>query len=98
MRGATIQVILGPPDGADPSELYRRRLMRALGATLHITTSIPFRGFLLNPTNQALARAIVVAPDIHGRTDDAAVLYRAPYDFSAIQALWGDLKPLAETD
>jgi predicted acylesterase/phospholipase RssA len=98
MRGATIQVILNSPDGASPSELYRRRLMRALGATLHITSSIPFRGFLLNPTNQALARAIVIAPDIHGRTEDAAVLYRAPYDFPAIQALWGDLKPLAETD
>jgi predicted acylesterase/phospholipase RssA len=92
-RGVRIQVILGSQN-ATGHELYRRRLMRALGADLRTAQSIPFRGFLLDPENEALARAILVAPELPGADDEIrAVRYQAPLDFPAIQAMWGSLRP-----
>jgi predicted acylesterase/phospholipase RssA len=93
IRGVRIQVLLDSRNGSS-HELYRRRLVRALGADLRIADSIPFRGFLLNPEDEALARAIVVAPESPGTDDEMkAVYYLAPLDSPAILAMWASLRP-----
>jgi hypothetical protein len=93
IRGVRIQVVLGSQN-ATGHELYRRRLVRALGADLRIADSIPFSGFLLNPEDEGLARAIVVAPESPGTDDEIkAVYYHAPLDSPAIRAMWASLRP-----
>jgi predicted acylesterase/phospholipase RssA len=88
-RGARIQVALETNGAVTGHELYRRRLLLALGAELVIGRPVGFRGFLLNPEDQALARAIVISPDLPGSDDDiVAVRYYSPLDFAAIQSLW----------
>jgi len=63
MRNVRLQVILGAQP-ADDHERYRRRLLVALGADVQVIDQpLPFIGFLVNPQNQALARAMVFVPE-----------------------------------
>lgn len=96
-RGTRIQVVLNPSESVTGHELYRRRVLRALGAEIYASRSISFRGFLFNPADEALGCAVVVVPESFG-TEDVAVRYRAPFDFPAIQALWNSIKPLIQAD
>lgn len=96
-RGVRLQVVLDSGQAVKADELYRRRLLRALGVELAVVQSPGFRGFLLNPEDEALARAFVVAPDLPGTDDETvAVRYYAPFDFAAVQSLWASLRPALE--
>jgi predicted acylesterase/phospholipase RssA len=97
LRGVKLQVVLNPGFGGSDHEMYRRRLLRAMGAELYFSDALPFSGFLLNPDDQAHARGIVFSPDLY--TDETvATRYKAPYDFTAIKALWQITVPLMKLD
>jgi hypothetical protein len=95
-RGSRIRVILPPPEGASAVDLYQRRVLRALGAELFVATPIPFRGFLFNPSDEALARAVIIA-EAPGLTN-MAVRYYSPLDFAVIVGLWKSVSSVAQSD
>ena len=90
IRGVRVQVFLGAAP-ADDHERYRRRLLAALGAEIRsVEQTLPFRGFLLNPDDQALARAVVFAPE-GTAPSGTALRYEAPFDLPVIQSLFAGL-------
>jgi predicted acylesterase/phospholipase RssA len=90
MRGVRLQIVLGAAP-ADDHEHYRRRLLSALGADVYsVEQALAFRGFLLNPDDQALARAVVFVPE-GAVPDGTALRYDAPFDLPVIQSLYAGL-------
>jgi len=66
----------------------------ALGADVQVIDQpLPFIGFLVNPQNQALARAMVFVPEGMAPAG-TALRYEAPFDLPAIQALAGAIDQL----
>lgn len=94
-RGARVRVILPSTDGAGPHEIYQRRVLRALGCEL-IISAVKFRGFLFNPGDEALARAITI-PEAAG-LNNVAVRYYSPHDFPVINGLFASLSITNKTD
>jgi predicted acylesterase/phospholipase RssA len=86
MDGVPIRILLAACSSSDTHELYRRRLLRAMGAELNIAGTIPFRGFILNPDHATFARAIIRIAATP-QNSNAAIRYRAPVDTSAISTL-----------
>jgi predicted acylesterase/phospholipase RssA len=97
LRGVKLQVVLNPNLNGSDHEKYRRRLLRALGAELYFSDTLPFSGFMLNPDDQTHARAIVLCPDLYG-DETVATRYKAPHDFTSIKALWQVTVPLIKQD
>ena len=64
-RGVTLQIILNANGNGNEHEMYRRRLLRALGAELYFSDAFSFSGYLINPEDQSLGRAIVMCPDLY---------------------------------
>jgi predicted acylesterase/phospholipase RssA len=96
-RGVNLKVVLSPrPHGSD-HEKYQGRVLRALGAEIYFSEVFPFSGFMLNPDDQAHARAIIYCPDLYG-DETVAIRYKAPYDFTSIRALWQVTQPLMRND
>ena len=86
IRGVRLELVLGAAP-TDDHERYRRRLLAALGANIeYVEKTLPFRGFLVNPDDQALARAIVFTPE-GAAQPGTALRYEAPFDLPVIQSL-----------
>jgi predicted acylesterase/phospholipase RssA len=88
-RRCDLTLVLAPSAGR-PHDEYQRRLLRALGAEIHIVDKLPFRGFVINP-DQTYGRAVIYNDDSHSG-NLIGRMYQAPLDQPVIVALANQLK------
>lgn len=92
MNGVSVTVVWQHSQPGDAHEDLRRRLLKAMGATVLQAAHLPFRGYLFDPTDDIRGEAIVHVESIVDNNEVRAIRYIAPLDGAAIRSLFASIQ------
>jgi len=87
ITGVRVTVVWQRIEGPDAHEQLRRRILSAMGARIIEASTIPFRGFLFDASDNVRGAGVVHAEPLVDGDEVRALRYAAPLDRAALRAL-----------
>lgn len=85
-RGIQLRMVLSKAVSNEIEEIYRRKLLRSMGADIKEVDALPYRGFVLDIDNPLTATALIRVESHAAHPSVEAVRYDGPLDATLIRA------------